>query len=174
MIFDKVGPRAKSVRVKKRDQLHERLLRGSMKDRDEWIVILLRAIKDELDWYEPLIADEASRKSYFYWSKDFATYQTRSLFREFEMGMSMLLAKHKSVDDRLTYGGDILLNHTSIALKEAATALRTAVQWHTQRDQRVCTRCGPLHGKIFTPGAAPVLPLHPKCRCLITMVSLIS
>jgi hypothetical protein len=38
-------------------------------------------------------------------------------------------------------------------------------EWVTQRDARVCSKCGPLDGKIMRAGAIAPLPLHPRCRC---------
>ncbi len=38
-------------------------------------------------------------------------------------------------------------------------------EWVTQRDARVCSKCGPLDGRIMRPNALAPLPLHPRCRC---------
>lgn len=38
-------------------------------------------------------------------------------------------------------------------------------QWVTQRDARVCSRCGPLNGRVMRAGEVARLPLHPRCRC---------
>jgi hypothetical protein len=37
--------------------------------------------------------------------------------------------------------------------------------WFTQRDERVCPECGPLHGQRFRQGEGPWPPLHTSCRC---------
>jgi len=39
------------------------------------------------------------------------------------------------------------------------------IDWFTAQDERVCPRCGPLHGKRFKRKDAPPCPLHPRCRC---------
>jgi hypothetical protein len=37
--------------------------------------------------------------------------------------------------------------------------------WFTQRDERVCPECGPMHGQWFRRGEGPQPPLHTGCRC---------
>ena len=49
----------------------------------------------------------------------------------------------------------------------ANTKLVQYVRWVTMRDERVCPRCGPLHGKIYPLGGQPVIPVHVRCRCQI-------
>ena len=40
-------------------------------------------------------------------------------------------------------------------------------EWMTAGDERVCTRCEALQGKIFTlDEIEPLIPLHPQCRCI--------
>lgn len=40
------------------------------------------------------------------------------------------------------------------------------VQFWAALDERTCTQCGTLlHGRIFEIDKAPVLPIHPNCRC---------
>lgn len=47
--------------------------------------------------------------------------------------------------------------------------------WLTTKDERVCPICAPLHGKIWTVGAAempmPVMHTHIKCRCRLMLLS---
>lgn len=43
-------------------------------------------------------------------------------------------------------------------------------EWVTQRDARVCSRCGPLDGRIMQSHLVAPLPLHPRCRCGIRPV----
>lgn len=38
-------------------------------------------------------------------------------------------------------------------------------EWVTQRDARVCSRCGPLDGRIMRSNLIAPLPMHPNCRC---------
>lgn len=37
--------------------------------------------------------------------------------------------------------------------------------WYTRRDERVCFRCYPLHGKVKGDGWTSPPPLHRRCRC---------
>lgn len=40
-------------------------------------------------------------------------------------------------------------------------------EWKTAGDDRVCDRCNSMEGKIFTlDEIEPMLPLHPRCRCI--------
>lgn len=39
------------------------------------------------------------------------------------------------------------------------------VQFWAAEDERTCEICGAMHEKIFPIEKAPVLPLHPNCRC---------
>lgn len=39
------------------------------------------------------------------------------------------------------------------------------VQFWAAEDERTCDLCGKLHGKVYSFDKAPVLPLHPNCRC---------
>lgn len=39
------------------------------------------------------------------------------------------------------------------------------IQFWAAEDERTCDQCGKLHGKIYDFDSAPVLPLHPNCRC---------
>lgn len=47
------------------------------------------------------------------------------------------------------------------------TKLVQYVKWVTMRDERVCPRCGPLHGRVFPLGGQPAIPVHVRCRCQI-------
>lgn len=49
----------------------------------------------------------------------------------------------------------------------ANTKLVQYVKWVTMRDERVCPRCGPLHGKVYPLGGNPAIPVHVRCRCQI-------
>lgn len=85
-----------------------------------------------------------------------------------------------------------VIGKKSISVHEAATLARTQVQrvandvarsfYYRNRaiaprvqvvvtlDKRTCLQCGPLDGKIYANGQAPVFPLHPQCRCFVTPV----
>lgn len=39
------------------------------------------------------------------------------------------------------------------------------VEYLAAEDERTCETCGPLDGQIFEIGKAPILPIHPNCRC---------
>ena len=41
------------------------------------------------------------------------------------------------------------------------------IVWVTAGDERTCPQCGPLDGKEYLIGEAPMTPLHPQCRCLV-------
>jgi SPP1 gp7 family putative phage head morphogenesis protein len=39
------------------------------------------------------------------------------------------------------------------------------VEYLAALDERTCGTCGPLNGKTYAISRAPILPLHPNCRC---------
>lgn len=39
------------------------------------------------------------------------------------------------------------------------------VQFWAAEDERTCEICGAMHGKIYDIDKAPILPIHPNCRC---------
>ena len=40
-------------------------------------------------------------------------------------------------------------------------------EWKTAGDERVCSECAALEGRVFTLDAIePMIPLHPQCRCI--------
>lgn len=44
--------------------------------------------------------------------------------------------------------------------------LKVQAEWSTAGDDRVCPKCAPLDGKVFTlKQARGMIPLHPNCRC---------
>lgn len=44
--------------------------------------------------------------------------------------------------------------------------LKVQAEWSTAGDDRVCPKCAPLDGKVFTlKEARGMIPLHPNCRC---------
>lgn len=55
-------------------------------------------------------------------------------------------------------------------------------EWFTAQDERVCPRCGPMHGKRVrqdenfvdeeTGVEVPYPPLHPHCRCMVSYIEL--
>ena len=61
----------------------------------------------------------------------------------------------------------------SAALSEYAAAEQVIgkpilAQWWTAMDERVCSICGPRHGKIYTQAAVQAIMVpHPLCRCSI-------
>lgn len=45
--------------------------------------------------------------------------------------------------------------------------VRVLAEWKTAGDDRVCTECASLEGKVFTlDEIEPLIPLHPLCRCI--------
>jgi SPP1 gp7 family putative phage head morphogenesis protein len=64
-------------------------------------------------------------------------------------------------------------NESMAVLTQAAyivysnTKLVQYVKWVTMRDERVCPRCGPLHGRVYPLGGQPRIPVHVRCRCQI-------
>lgn len=50
--------------------------------------------------------------------------------------------------------------------KLGVTRLAVMVEWSTSRDERVCPKCQPMQGAVFTiKEARGMLPRHPNCRC---------
>jgi len=41
--------------------------------------------------------------------------------------------------------------------------------WYTQEDERVCSACGPLHGKARGDGWSDYPPRHGRCRCYVML-----
>jgi hypothetical protein len=63
-----------------------------------------------------------------------------------------------------------LRDATALARDDALVRIATKVavmlwEWVTQRDARVCDKCGPLDGRLMPAQALAPLPLHPRCRC---------
>lgn len=56
-----------------------------------------------------------------------------------------------------------VLNTSSIEGYKASKVKK--VQFWAAEDERTCELCGKLHGKVYDLEHAPVLPLHPNCRC---------
>lgn len=97
------------------------------------------------------------------------TALTRSLVRGTSMG-----ALAKQIDGVMSsgYKNALRLARTETmhylndsALKAYKDAGVERVQFWAAEDERTCPECGALHGKEFTVGKAPILPIHPNCRC---------
>ncbi|MBE8539433.1 minor capsid protein [Geoglobus acetivorans] len=43
-------------------------------------------------------------------------------------------------------------------------------RWIVAWDERLCSKCAPLHNQVFRIGANPPPPLHPRCRCTVIPV----
>lgn len=39
------------------------------------------------------------------------------------------------------------------------------VEYLTANDERTCDTCMPMNGNVYPVNEAPVVPLHPNCRC---------
>lgn len=39
------------------------------------------------------------------------------------------------------------------------------VKWYTAADERRCEVCGAMHNKEYAIDKAPIIPVHPRCRC---------
>lgn len=55
------------------------------------------------------------------------------------------------------------LNQSSIQAYKDANLKK--VQFWAAEDERTCETCGAMHGKEYEINKAPILPLHPLCRC---------
>ena len=45
--------------------------------------------------------------------------------------------------------------------------VRVKAEWSTAGDDRVCSKCSPMEGRIFTlDEIEPLIPRHPQCRCI--------
>ena len=45
--------------------------------------------------------------------------------------------------------------------------VKVLAEWSTAGDDRVCEKCAPMNGKIFTlDEIEPLIPFHPLCRCI--------
>jgi SPP1 gp7 family putative phage head morphogenesis protein len=45
--------------------------------------------------------------------------------------------------------------------------VNTLAEWSTAKDNRVCEKCQPMEGKVFTiEEAHGMIPFHPMCRCI--------
>jgi hypothetical protein len=62
---------------------------------------------------------------------------------------------------------DVLVRIATKAAVEILAGLGLVLlwEWVTQRDARVCKRCGPLDGRLMRSQLLAPLPLHPTCRC---------
>ena len=61
--------------------------------------------------------------------------------------------------------GQYAINFTDyVAIQAFDDAGIDEVEWVTQKDEKVCSECGPLDGKIFRLEDVPVKP-HWGCRC---------
>ena len=61
--------------------------------------------------------------------------------------------------------GQYAIDFTDLALMQAfEDAGVEEVEWVTEKDERVCSTCGPMDGKIFPIDDTPAKP-HPNCRC---------
>ncbi len=43
-------------------------------------------------------------------------------------------------------------------------------RWIVAWDERLCSKCAPLHNRVYRIGANPPPPLHPRCRCTVIPV----
>ena len=49
----------------------------------------------------------------------------------------------------------------------AVEGIKVQGEWKTAGDERVCTACESMEGRIFTLAEIePLIPLHPQCRCI--------
>ena len=83
--------------------------------------------------------------------------------------LSVAQAKDLEIDramrDWSKHVGQYAINFTDYAAMQAfEDAGIEKVEWVTQKDERVCSKCGPLDGKIFRLEDVPVKP-HWGCRC---------
>jgi hypothetical protein len=59
----------------------------------------------------------------------------------------------------------------SIVAEELRRAgMKADRRWHTAQDEKVCSICGPNHGKLESEGwTVKDAPAHPNCRCWTTI-----
>lgn len=97
---------------------------------------------------------------------NFEEYQKGGLSREWLLTelkktaspeRALVIAQNESIAV-ITQAAYIVYSHTKLV---------QYVKWVTMRDERVCPRCGPLHGKVFPMRGAPAIPVHVRCRCQV-------
>lgn len=84
--------------------------------------------------------------------------------------LAMTNKPNKEIDKALRY---LIMQTTHYADKATAQAELQAfkdagvkkVMWLTERDDRVCSVCQPLDGKIYKISSCPQIPAHWRCRC---------
>lgn len=55
------------------------------------------------------------------------------------------------------------LNQSSVQAYKDSGIMK--IEFWAAEDERTCLTCGAMHGKIYDIDKAPILPLHPLCRC---------
>lgn len=88
--------------------------------------------------------------------KEFKKWASRKLLRSLEKN------KHEALQELY----DTMNN-------DAPRELLEGYKFHSQADDKVCERCAPLHGMVFSIiDEAHLPPLHPDCRCYAKAVLL--
>lgn len=107
---------------------------------------------------EPLLeADRDERDQLLPWWRSTSNHAARELYPEYgKLAGATQLARD-----------DMLIRLASRAAVSVFGTLGLVMfwEWVTQRDARVCEKCGPLDGRVLEGGRIPLLPLHPRCRC---------
>lgn len=87
-----------------------------------------------------------------------------------------VIALHFSV-----WAADLAQGHVYELVIRAFPGRMFQFMWITQRDEKVCTFCGPMEGQTVTPGQPFVSgdgelvmgpPIHPRCRCGVDLILL--
>jgi hypothetical protein len=89
-----------------------------------------------------------------------ASQLAQQLEPEIKAAIALAKPEHKAMAT-----GDALAAAGAQVQRVLAAVLNLRMQWVTQRDLRVCSRCEKLDRSIFLPADAPAMPLHPRCRC---------
>lgn len=94
-------------------------------------------------------------------------------FREIARNLSTDVTRIGKARGELIARTEVIRAYNEAALNEYEAAgleeVEVLAEWLTAGDDRVCPRCAPMQGKVYTLAEAHgVLPLHPQCRCVWT------
>lgn len=141
------------ARMRKRD----RLIAAWAASMADPLVLVTNAVRFGIE--EPLLeADREEREILLPWHARMSARVAREVVGEYSRlpTGSSLVAKE-----------DTLVRITTKTAIDVLGGLGLVLlwEWVTQRDARVCDRCGPLDGQLMRQNLVAPLPLHPRCRC---------
>lgn len=151
-LFRRPRSRLKSyARMRKRDRLF-----SAWSVQPPSLPVLTKAIAFGLE--EPLLeADADERELIDPWWTATSAYTARQLFPAYSQ---LTDATQLARDDML-----VRLSTQATIQVFGLLGLVMLWEWVTQRDARVCEKCGPLDGRVMDSDSVAPLPLHPRCRC---------